>query len=72
MFVRRRIAHHYKLCSCLLLHGERNVIEAALCLVIDAYRAAAVALKADVAKILCLRNNRCRRHCQGHLRIRLR
>ena len=72
MFIRGRIAHHYKLRSCLLLHSERDVIEAALSFVIDALRAAAVALKADVAKILGLCNDRRRRHCQRHLRIRLR
>ena len=72
MLVRRRVSNHNELRPRLLLHGECDVVQAALRLVVYAHRPAVVTLKADVAEVLRLRNDRRRGNGQRDLGVRLR
>lgn len=69
MFIRRGVADYHQLRTRLLLHGERDVVETALGFVVDSQRPTAIAIKADMAEILRLRNNRRGWNGQSDLRV---
>src|SRR6185437_1242368 len=72
MLIRCGVSEHHETRTRLLLHGEGDVIEAVLCLVIDPRRAASITFKGYMAEVLRFSNSRRPRDCERDLGICLR